>query len=189
VKTAHEPTDAEILAAVPSDPSAFIHIFERHFSAIHRYVARQLGAEADDVTAEVFIRALRGAASFRAGELGARPWLFGIAAHVVSAELRRRYLRRTEALDSLPHPPHDHLAERRLNAAGSLVDVQRAVESLPIEQREPLLLFAWLDLTYEEIAAALALPVGTVRSRISRARKHLREALGLDHEEVIWDAT
>lgn len=190
MKREQDRSDAEILASVSSDPQEFLEIFERHFVAVHRYVARQLGPDADDATAEVFVRALRGAGSFRPGKDDARPWLYGIAAHVVSAELRRRYDRRVQSLESLRLLEHDGTAERRLEAAGSLAEVQRAVESLPLQQREPLLMFAWLDMSYEEVAAALAVPIGTVRSRIARARKRLREALDLmDDEEVTWSAT
>lgn len=190
VRDVDERTDAEILATVPSDPQAFLEIFERHFAVIHRYVTRQLGRDAEDASAEVFVRALRGASTFRPESDDARPWLYGIAAHVVRAELRRRYSARIESLDHVRVLQHDPGEEHRpLEAVGYLVEVQRAVESLPLDEREPLLMFAWLDLSYEEVAAALDVPIGTVRSRIARARRRLRQALGMDNEEVTWNAT
>ena len=184
------PTDAELLTAAVEDPRAFLGIFERHFDAVHRFISPQLDASAaEDATAEVFVRALRGAHSYAPEVSDARPWLFGIATNVIRAELRDRYAGRSVSLE-LVAPRATHASdEERLDEVGRLADVQKAVALLSHDEREPLLLFAWLDLTYEEIAIALDLPIGTVRSRIARARKRLGNALGLQQLEVITDGT
>ena len=91
-----------MLSAVAEDPQAFLEIFERHFDVVHRFLARQLGsAAAEDAAADVFLRALRGAASFAPDVVDARPWLFGIAANVIRAELRDRYRDQPQTIDSV----------------------------------------------------------------------------------------
>lgn len=174
-----ERTDGQLLSAVAEDPQAFLEIFERHFDVVHRFLARQLGsAAAEDAAADVFLRALRGAASFAPDVVDARPWLFGIAANVIRAELRDRYRDQPQSIDSV-ETLETGRDEAKLEAVGQLAEVQKALDLIPIDEREPLLLFAWLDLSYEEIATALGLPIGTVRSRIARARRRLRASLGL----------
>ncbi len=114
----------------------------------------------------------------------ALPWLLGIATNVVRRELRRRYGEHAESLDSI-RASDDPIQERRLDAVGRLAEVQEALRTMPAEEREPLLMYAWLDISYEQIAVALEVPTGTVRSRIARARRRLREELGLKEPEVV----
>ncbi len=184
-----ERTDAELLSAVAEDPEAFLGIFERHFDAVHGFIARQLGrAAAEDAVAEVFVRALRSAQTFVPESADARPWLLGIATNVVRAELRQRYARAQQPIEAV-EPPSAPADESRLDAVGDLAEVKRAMELIPIDDREPLLLFAWLDLSYEEIALALGIPIGTVRSRIARARRRLRSELGSEPMEAVAEGT
>lgn len=168
-------TDAQAIARSRSVPDAFVVLVERHHTAIHGYVRRRLGdSEADDAAAEVFARAFRRRESFRSGaEESARPWLFGIAAHVL-AERRRAEGRRMRAIERLAAQPAGQLAPGSEDVDPDLV---RALRRLDGRDREALLLLAWAELSYDEIATALDVPVGTVRSRIHRARRRLSAVL------------
>jgi RNA polymerase sigma-70 factor (ECF subfamily) len=182
---ATQKTDAEIIAASVDDPEAFFELFERHFAPVHRFVGRQLGPPgAEDASAEVFLRALRGVQGFSSDQPDALPWLLGIATNVVRRELRRRYGERRESLDSI-EGVGDPVQERRLDAVGRLAEVEEVLSRMPLDEREPLLMYAWLDVSYEQIALALEIPTGTVRSRIARGRRRLREELGLKEPEVV----
>ncbi len=112
---------------------------------------------------------------------GRAPWLYGIASNLIGrhrrAEIRAyRALART-GVDPIESAPHTDEVDARL-AAGVERELASALAQLPRGDRDVLLLFAWADLTYEQVAAALSIPVGTVRSRLHRARRRLREALG-----------
>jgi RNA polymerase sigma factor (sigma-70 family) len=171
-------SDAGAIARSLSDPSAFGVVFDRHFDAVHRYLARRAGRNvADDLAASTFTVAFERRRSFRREATTARPWLFGIATNLLRNE-RRAEMRAMESLARI----RPQLTEGRdvdgdgdgENAA-LLAD---ALAKLDPGQRDVLLLYAWEELSYAEIAAALRVPVGTVRSRLARARTHLRGALG-----------
>jgi RNA polymerase sigma-70 factor (ECF subfamily) len=151
---------------------SFDQIFERHFDAVYRYLARRVGADIGaDLASETFVRAFEGRRRYDARRGEVRGWLFGIASNL----LRRHYRdeeRRLRAFAQLPSP-----ASERPELDGR---VAASLAALPPDERDVLLLFAWADLRYEEIAAALDAPVGTVRSRLHRARKRLREQLDLE---------
>ena len=149
-------------------------IFDRHFAAVHAYLARRVGpARADDLASATFAVAFERRDGFYSAAADARPWLLGIATNLMRNEVRSeqralaaltRFASRAERETATPLPD-DHDAVAQL-----LVD-------LDADQRDVLLLFAWEGLSYAQIAAALGVPVGTVRSRMSRARGRLRDAL------------
>lgn len=145
-------------------------LFEGSFDAVYGYLARRVGAElARDPAAETFVQALAGRRRFDPGRGDARGWLFGIAQNL----LRRHYReeeRRLAAFARLDAPGE-------MAASGGESDMASALARLSVEERDVLLLYAWADLSYEEIAAALGVPVGTVRSRLHRARSLMRVAL------------
>jgi RNA polymerase sigma factor (sigma-70 family) len=180
-------TDAGVIAASMTDPQAFRELFERHFDALFTYFARRLGRDAaDDLTAEVFLTAYGRRSTYDPACPDARPWLYGIAANLLRrhrrAELRRLRAHAREAGRSRDDG-HDAVEERLdSRAAGPLL--ARALASMPAHQREALLLFAWAELSYEEIARALDVPVGTVRSRLSRARDRVRRELDGPHAVI-----
>ncbi len=148
-------------------------VFEQHFEAIHRYVSRRLGRDlADDVTAQVFAEAFAGRTTYDAEKGSVRPWLFGIATNLV----RRHHRRERTAWRAYARHGVDPLG---VDAAPRLdeVAVAKALAALHARDRDALLLMAWADLSYEEIAVVLAVPIGTVRSRINRARTILRREL------------
>lgn len=165
-----EPTDAAVIEVSLSRPQAFASIFDRHFDAVHGYARRRLGSTfAEEIAAETFTRAFDRRASFDRSHGDARPWLFGIAANLMRRHWRaeRRRLRAYGRLD----------AREQESEAGDRVDLVAALDGIPAKEREALLLFALADLSYEEIALALEVPVGTVRSRLARARDRLRKGL------------
>jgi RNA polymerase sigma-70 factor (ECF subfamily) len=175
-----ERSDGDVIAASVEDPAQFTVVFSRHFGQVHRYLARRVGvALADDLAADTFLIAFRSRHRFRSGALDARPWLFGIAANLLRRH-RRAEARQLRAYARTGLDPLDDeitAAERRVDAGAAGPRLAGALASLKRVDREVLLLVAWADLSYEEVAAALSIPIGTVRSRLSRARGRMREAL------------
>lgn len=174
-------SDAEVIARAQRDPAAFGAIFDRHYDAIHRYLRRRLDAQiAEELAAETFVQALRAVGRYRPGTAtDARPWLYGIAANLARRH-RRTELRRLRAYARTGRDPlaDDHQATPdRVDAAAAGPSLAAALAELRTSDREALLLFAWAELSYEEIAQALDVPVGTVRSRLHRARGLVRAHL------------
>ena len=167
-------TDAELLARSVDDLALFAGLYERHGLAVRRYVVRRIGdAAGDDLASEVFVRAFRARGRYRAERDGALPWLLGIANHVI-ADHRRLERRRLSALERLIADASGLVAHQDSGLAPELV---AALRRLPAAERDTLLLVVWGELTQDEAAAALGVPVGTVSSRIARARKRLAAGL------------
>ncbi|GLW08183.1 DNA-directed RNA polymerase sigma-70 factor [Microtetraspora sp. NBRC 13810] len=173
--------DAALIRESLVEPELFATLFDRHADEIFRYAARRLGhEEAEDVTAEVFLAAFRVRARYDPAQPDARPWLYGVATRVISQH-RRSERRRTKALARLAPDPPGSFDERSVNrvTAGQLQPrLAQMLARLSAAERDLLLLVAWADLSYEEAAVALGVPVGTVRSRLHRTRAKLRRALG-----------
>jgi RNA polymerase sigma-70 factor (ECF subfamily) len=164
-------------------PERFGEIFERHFDAVHRYLARRIGVErAGDLAAQTFVTALELRARFRVEAVSARPWLLGIATNLMRNE-RRRELRSLQCVAALAAEPPADRADGTPGGEGGDPMLARALAELESGQREALLLLVWGELSYAEVAEALGIPIGTIRSRISRARSNLRAALSLDQPE------
>jgi RNA polymerase sigma factor (sigma-70 family) len=162
------------------DARAFEAAFTAYFQNVHRFLARRVGsALADDLAAETFAVAFRRRESFdpSLGEL--RAWLFGIATNLLRAHWREeQHLLALEArIVGEPGPPATESDDEAL-ARWVAPRLARALGLLSRDQRDVLLLHAWADLTSEEIASALGVPAGTIRSRLSRARAELRDYLG-----------
>jgi RNA polymerase sigma-70 factor (ECF subfamily) len=173
-------SDAAVIASSLTDPSRFGQIFDRHFAEINRYLGRRVGATlADELAAETFVLAFRLRDRFDRQAADARPWLFGIAANLVRRHWRteRRRLRAYARTGADPIADETGAVERRVDAMAAGPQLAAALASLSGREREVLLLFAWADLSYEEISIALGIPAGTVRSRLSRARAHVRELM------------
>ena len=175
------PSDREVIVSSFERPECFEVVFERHATAIYRYLRRRVGGTlAEELTAETFARALRARRRFdRRGE-SALPWLFGIAANLLrmhrrAEERRLRAYARAADRGLTPSPSSD--SDHRLDAGALRPALAAALADLPDAQREVLLLHAWADLSHEEIAAALGISAGTVRSRLHRARAHVAERL------------
>ena len=174
-------TDGWLIRRSVRHPECFGMLFDRHAGLIHRYLARRLGAQAaDDLLAEVFLAAFRHRDRYESTRPDARPWLYGIAGHVVAGH-RREEARRWRLLAALPTGPDEPdpatAAADRATAQLAGRDLAGALAALNTDERAALLLLAWEDLSYAQIAEALDVPIGTVRSRISRARQKLRPQL------------
>lgn len=159
---------------------SFDEVFAAELDALHGYVARRLGrSAADDLTAETFAIAFR-----RWDDLDpsrpVRPWLYGIASNLMRHHWRaeRRMLRAYARTGADPVLAEEDLAVERVAARALQPRLAAALAELRREERDVLLLHAWAELSDSEIAESLSLPVGTVKSRLSRAREHLRNRLG-----------
>ena len=177
--------DAEIVAQSLEQPELFALLYDRYAPDIHRYAARRLcDSAADDITADTFLVAFRIRSRYDLTRPNARPWLYGIAGNLIGKQ-RRTEVRALRALARTGHDPvaaswGEHWVEdtdSRIAAQGPLAG---ALAALTAGDRHVLLLVAWADLTYQEVAEALDIPVGTVRSRLNRARRKVRTALGAD---------
>ncbi|MCW2967396.1 MAG: polymerase ECF-subfamily sigma factor [Solirubrobacteraceae bacterium] len=174
-------TDAELIADSVAEPAAFAAVFDRHYAAIHGFLAARVGASlADELASETFLRALRGARRYDRAYPDARPWLYAIATNLVAGH-RRAEARRLRAYARVGPPDEIHR-----DPSGFPPELAGALAELPAADRDALLLVAWAELSYEEAARAAGVPVGTVRSRIHRARRRLRAALGesIDTEQT-----
>lgn len=179
-----ELTDGEVIVRSLRASELFAVVFDRHHAAIHAYASRRAGHDAaDDVIADVFLAAFTHRKRFDPAAASALPWLYGIAGNI----LRRRW--RSLATTDRVHrsvagqvvsvtDSHENGVADRLDSAADWAVVRDALGNLADGDREAILLFAWEELTYPEIAVAMDIPVGTVRSRIHRARARLRETLG-----------
>ncbi|MGW1587923.1 RNA polymerase sigma factor [Streptomyces sp. NPDC002386] len=173
------------------DPEAFGSIFDEHAQTVHRYAVRVTGnwATAEDVVSLTFLEAWRLRETVRPEGDGLLPWLLGIATNVLRNTTRaaRRY---QAALSRVP--PHDRAPDfadevvERMEDAGRLAAAKRALRRLRRGEREVFALCVWAGLDYAAAAEALDVPVGTVRSRLSRARSRLRR---LTDEELASGTT
>jgi RNA polymerase sigma-70 factor (ECF subfamily) len=176
-------TDAEVIRRSLRDPEGFAELFHRHFASIHRYTAARLGAAADDVAAETFMAAFRQRDRYDTARPDARAWLFGIATNLIrrhrrhEARLYRTWERAREASALYPGTPEQDAADLRHRLSAALA-------ALKARDRDVLLLVAYGELSYEQVADALGIPPGTVGSRLNRARKQVRDILrsGAHHE-------
>jgi RNA polymerase sigma factor (sigma-70 family) len=174
--------DAAVIQLSRHEPEHFTVLFRRHASYIERYVVRRIGQDAaDDIVAETFLLAFRQRDSYDQTRADARPWLYGIATNLIGrhrrAEIRLyRALARTGA-DPVMESFTDRIDDQ-VSASTASRRLAAALARLSKELRDTLLLVAWGGLSYDETATALGVPIGTVRSRMSRARSTLRRSLG-----------
>jgi len=183
--------DAMVIALSRHDPEQFTELFRRHAPHIQRYVVRRLGPDqADDIVAETFLQAFRQRERYDQERTDARPWLYGIATNLIGhhrrSEIRQyRALARQRSISMRADPVTEPFTDRVDNRVSASTDSQHlaaALAAMSRDLRDTLLLTAWGDLTYDEVAAALGVPVGTVRSRLSRARSKLRKTMEDRHE-------
>ena len=184
------PTDAELVSSSLEAPEAFARLFDRHAVAIHRYVARRLSSsEADDLVGQTFLIAFERRHRYHETTAGALPWLYGIATNLIRRRRRdeiRQYRAYSRSDPGGSFDGADVLSAEvaaRVDAESASRTLAGVLAGLRQTDRDVLLLFAWEDLSYPEIADALDIPLGTVRSRLHRARRALRAALGPDFLE------
>ena len=151
-------TDAECIERSLVDAEAFVPVFDRHYRRIHLFVCARVGrALADDIASETFVVAFRRRASYDASRGDAGPWLFGIAGNLLR-EHRRAETRRLRAYARAMRDDRDV----DLQAGGLDATSAAALLEFEYEDRQMILLLAWADLSYAQIAEALELPFGTV---------------------------
>jgi RNA polymerase sigma-70 factor (ECF subfamily) len=161
------------------DPAAFARLFDEHAQAVFRHAARLTDhATAEDITQLTFLEAWRGRERVRPDGESLLPWLLGIATNVqrnVSRAARRHQaaLTRTRPQDAVPDFADD--VASRMDDAERVAAAKRALAKLRRSEREVFTLCVWSGLDYAAAAEALDIPVGTVRSRLSRARKRLEQ--------------
>lgn len=163
--------------------SAFESLIARWHEQLWRYLRRLADSNevADDLVQDTWVRVLRGISGLRDGTR-LRPWLFGIARRVAMDRLRRQYTQRTDdeaIIEEFAAPEPDVALESDLAALDS------GLAALPVREREALALFYLRELSIEQMAVLLEVPVGTVKSRLFRARSLLRRQLnvaGSSHE-------
>jgi RNA polymerase sigma factor (sigma-70 family) len=186
-------TDRELwLRAVDGEPDAFGALFERHARRVYNFVFRRTAdwALAEDLTSVVFLEAWRRRGEVRLSGEDALPWLLGVATNVLRNQ-RRSHWRHRAALHRSPRERHGEFAEaadERLDDERRMGAVLRSLAKLPRREQDVVALCAWSDLSYEEAAIALDIPVGTVRSRLSRARARMRELSAETGHEVANEA-
>ncbi|MER5636227.1 RNA polymerase sigma factor [Kitasatospora sp. NPDC002227] len=162
------------------DAAAYGQLFEEHAQAVHRHALRMTGewAVAEDVVSLTFLEAWRLRAKVEPEGESLRPWLLGIATNVIR-NTRRAARRHQKALAKLP--PRESLPDIAVELTGRIADAEQlaaakaALERLRPAEREVFALCVWEGLDHAAVAEALGKPVGTVRSRLSRARARLRE--------------
>ena len=174
--------DAELIARSRSEPAAFAGVFDRHHAQLYRYLRRRVDSGlAADLAAETFVVAFARRAAYSADTPDARPWLYGIAHNLLRNHLRaeRRQLAAYARHGVDPLADADaavafSMADSRADSAAVSAKLAQILAAMADRDREVLLLFAWAEMSYAEIGQALEIPVGTVRSRLHRARRQLR---------------
>jgi RNA polymerase sigma-70 factor (ECF subfamily) len=176
-------TDSAVIAASWREPDLFAVLFQRYAADVHRYTFRRVGPDlADDLVAATFLTAFARRHRYDTAIANARPWLFGIATREISGH-RRAERARYRALARVGEGErwYDDFADRvvaEATARTAYPALAEALARLRSGDRDCLLLYAWGDLSYEEVATGLGIPIGTVRSRLNRVRRKMRAALG-----------
>ena len=174
------PSDAEVIGRSLGEPEAFGLIYDRHAPALLRFLGRRVGARiAEELVGDLFRIAFERRKTFDASRATALPWLYGIGSNLLLKHRRdeARRLRAGARMAAGLEAADARASARALDARVLFPRVADAIEALPDGEREALLLFAWEELSYQGVAEALELPIGTVRSRLNRARARLRELL------------
>ena len=176
--------DAELVSRSKSgDLTAFNLIVERYQSRVYNLAARIIGdrTAAEDIAQETFISAHRAIGGFRGGSL--RAWLLRIASNLSYDFIRASRRRPAQSLDEsmlnpgLAVPSREPSPEQMAERGELSAEIQRAILSVPMDQRTVLVLVDVQGLSYEEAAEASGVSLGTVKSRLSRARSRVQEIL------------
>jgi RNA polymerase sigma factor (sigma-70 family) len=178
MQVTRSPDDATAIRASRAKPEAFEAVFHRHWPRVYRYCVSRLGAGGEDVAAETFRVAFDQRGRYD-GREDAAPWLLGIATNLVRAWFRSaaRGARAHERAASEPAPDDvDDLLDR-LEAERLGPNLAFVLQTLDSAGRDALLLHVLAELSYEQIARATEVPIGTVSSRINRARARARTHL------------
>lgn len=179
-------SDADCLARSLTEPRAFEALFDRHFDAIYGYLHRRVGRDlADELAAETFTLAFERRSSCRASG-SALPWLYGIATNLASRRWRgeRRRLRAYGRSGVERWVAYDDDVVARVDGSALRARLARALAEMRPRERDALLLYALADLSYDEIALALEVPIGTVGTWLHRAREIARRELTAERAPI-----
>jgi RNA polymerase sigma-70 factor, ECF subfamily len=176
-------------ASAGGDQMAFSELYERHARAIYNYLFRRLAdwSEAEDLTAVVLLEAFRRRKDVVVLDGRLLPWLYGIATNVLRNRRRAAWRHRRLLAELAGHPRSAATADadERVAATEQMRSLLSRIAALPRQQRDVVALCLWSGLSYEEAALALSVPIGTVRSRLARARTTLTELDGAPrHRQV-----
>lgn len=175
-----EISDEDLLTESLATPERFATIFDRYAPVVHGYLSRRVGVLADDLVSETFLLAFRGRTGYVPGRAPVRAWLFGIATNLVRRHARdeeRRYRAFGRAAGHVEATTELGEVAGRVDAQALRDELAEALAVLTDEDRDVLLLWTYAQLSYAEIAVALDIPVGTVRSRLHRGRGKVRDRL------------
>ena len=174
--------DALIIEASLEAPHRFEEIFDRHYQTVRRYAQRAVGPDAgEEVAAQAFLEAFAHRERFDAAYSSARPWLLGIATNLIRHHARSERVHWTALRRmTVERDEEDPATEDGLDAARAAPAIVAALATLAESDRDAFLMYALGELTYPEVAEAMGIPVGTVRSKIFRVRRVLRERLVLE---------
>ncbi len=186
-------TDSELMERSIAHPASFAELFDRHHGELYRYLRRRAGPSlAADIAAETFLTAFARRDKYQPDGQSVRPWLYGIAHNLLrnhSRSERRQWLAyaRHGEMPDIDQSAADAFgnADRRADATALAARIGVILAGLPAGDRDVLLLFAWADMSYADIASTLQIPVGTVRSRLNRARRQLRGETELERINLI----
>jgi RNA polymerase sigma-70 factor (ECF subfamily) len=178
-----EPTDPELLERMASgDREALAIIFRRHHGTVYRFSRQMLGSKeaAEDVTQDVFVALTKTAGRFNPSVASLSTYLYGIARNLVLQRYKKSRTRHEITLDAIGGDDEPAFAVSsdpmdRLARAQATRQLRQAILRLPVHYREVVVLCELNGLSYEDAAAIAGCPVGTVRSRLSRARQILIE--------------
>ncbi len=170
-----DPLTELALEAARGDQAAWAGLVRASYADVWRLCAHLVDRQtADDLTQEVYLRAVRKLRRFRA-DGPVRAWLFTVARRVCAAELSSRQVRRDRALD-LDGTAMAHVGSRQSDHAPA-VELHLLLDALPVERREAFVLTQLIGCSYEEAATICGCPIGTIRSRVARARSDLIDAM------------
>lgn len=165
----------------PTEDQLFRDLVHEHSTRLYRFILKHIGhtSEAEELTQQAFVEAVRSYRSFR-GESQLSTWLYGIALNLVRNHLSRAPERRFDFVGDAPlawMESTELTPEAQAQQKQTMTALYEALDELPPHIRDLLLLVSVDDVSYEEAAAMLMVPIGTVRSRISRARTALKQKL------------
>lgn len=183
--------DNEVIERSIAEPAVFETLYARHATSVYRYAAQRLGDHAaDDVMSETFLVAFDRRRAYDVTVPNARPWLLGIATRLIRKHVRleaRAWKGASADIAARITPDYIEQLGARIDAERLTRRLTKALRRLPASDRDTLLLYAWGDLDYASIARAMRVPIGTVRSRLHRARRTLRRAAELPSIEQETD--
>lgn len=165
-----------------TDAGWFAALYDRYAAELYRYAYQRVGEQtAEDLVADTFLAAFQQRASYDLSRGAPRPWLYGILTRKLARHYRTEKARYRAVARSAPEVAVDGPADRvadQVTAWRLRAPLAEALGRLSVGDRDVLLLVAWCGFSYDEVAVALGIPVGTVRSRLHRARRKVREVLG-----------